>query len=132
MEQKLGIELYIEAAEQHGQDSAPDHEVGDLQDLARKMWEIMSPGQRLKLMADEDIREAIENNLSDIDYAKVFYQLAETQGLRLRIDEARRFDVFSELVSAFPGFLIGDDVNGGDLVDWVSAKLGSIGHSVTP
>jgi hypothetical protein len=42
------------------------------------------------------------------------------QQLRSRyLDETRRFDVFSELVSAFAGFLVNDEVNGGDLVDWV-------------
>lgn len=43
------IEDFIKAAEKHGEDSHPDHEVGDLQDLLRAAWEIMSPEQRYKL-----------------------------------------------------------------------------------
>lgn len=131
MELKTGIELCIEAAEQHGKDSEPDHEVGDLQDVARKMWEIMTPGQRLKLMADEDVREIVENALSEVDYEQAFCTLAEMQRLRLQVDATPRFDVFSELISSFPSFLIDGDVNGGDLVDWVSENLGAIGNSAT-
>lgn len=40
------IEVYIEAAEQHGQNSDPDHEVGDLQAYLRAMWELLSIPQK--------------------------------------------------------------------------------------
>lgn len=38
-------QLLIDAAEAHGQDSEPDHEVGDLQDVVRSCFEEMSPEQ---------------------------------------------------------------------------------------
>lgn len=41
------LETFIEAAQQHGEDSDPDHEVGDLQDYLRAMWELLTPEQRL-------------------------------------------------------------------------------------
>lgn len=41
------LEDLIDAAKQHGEDSEPDHEVGDLQDLLRAMWELLTPEQRL-------------------------------------------------------------------------------------
>ena len=42
----LDVEFYIEAAQQHGEDSEPDHEVGDLQDFLRAMWAVLSVEQR--------------------------------------------------------------------------------------
>jgi hypothetical protein len=40
------IENLITAAELHGQESEPDHEVGDLQDVLRTCWRLMSGDQR--------------------------------------------------------------------------------------
>lgn len=40
------VEKIIEAAEQHGRDSEPEHEVGDLQDALREAWKRMTPAQR--------------------------------------------------------------------------------------
>ncbi len=36
----------IECAATHGENSEPDHEVGDLQDLLVSCWSVMSPEQR--------------------------------------------------------------------------------------
>jgi hypothetical protein len=44
------IEAYIAAAEQHGKDSEPDHEVGDLQDMLRVAWSLMTPAQRVSFI----------------------------------------------------------------------------------
>lgn len=41
--EKPNIETLIEAARQHGLDSEPDHEVGDLQSLLRDCWEALDP-----------------------------------------------------------------------------------------
>ena len=40
------IERYITAAQQHGLDSDPDHEVGDLQGYLRAAWQLLTMGQR--------------------------------------------------------------------------------------
>jgi len=57
--ERMGIEAYIEAAEQHGLDDDPDHEVGDLQDLLRKAWEYMPEEARQRFVADERVREIL-------------------------------------------------------------------------
>lgn len=36
----------LQAAEQHGNDSDPDHEVGDLQDALRLAWAALTTAQR--------------------------------------------------------------------------------------
>ncbi len=40
------VETLIEGARLHGENSDPDHEVGDLQDLLRECWKLMAPSQR--------------------------------------------------------------------------------------
>jgi hypothetical protein len=39
-------ERLIAAAKKHGENSNPDHEVGDLQDILRSCFEVMTPEQR--------------------------------------------------------------------------------------
>lgn len=46
------MERYIEAAQRHGEVSEPDHEVGDLQDMCRALWEILTPEQRAAVAGD--------------------------------------------------------------------------------
>jgi hypothetical protein len=40
------LETVLDAAARHGAEGDPDHEVGDLQDLARDLWALLSPTQR--------------------------------------------------------------------------------------
>lgn len=63
----LDIEFYIKAAEQHGEDSEPDHEVGDLQDFLREAWKIMTPEQRLNFAKNSDVHATLEGALVDVD-----------------------------------------------------------------
>jgi hypothetical protein len=44
--------LLMEAARLHGENSEPDHEVGDLQDLFFACWRVMSPVQRALVLSD--------------------------------------------------------------------------------
>jgi hypothetical protein len=46
------IEALIQSAKQHGLDSEPDHEVGDLQQLVRLAWGIMTDLQRGDLLVE--------------------------------------------------------------------------------
>src|SRR4051794_27911070 len=52
------LQLLLEAAERHGRDSEPDHEVGDLQDLCWELWRELAPVRQLRVVArmlrDED------------------------------------------------------------------------------
>jgi len=43
------IEYIINAAQAHGQDSDPDHEVGDLQTALRILWAAHTPGEQAAL-----------------------------------------------------------------------------------
>ena len=42
----------LDAAERHGQESEPGHEVGDLQDMLRYTWSILTEGQKDHVMAE--------------------------------------------------------------------------------
>lgn len=49
------------AADNHSEDSGePDHTVGDLQDLLRRSWEIMSVGQKLQLLRSTEVYNVVE------------------------------------------------------------------------
>jgi len=61
------IEHYIRAAEQHGIDDDPDHEVGDLQDHLRDMWNLLTPEQRSAFAALSDVRARVELGTGSID-----------------------------------------------------------------
>lgn len=128
MTKKIGIELCFQAALAHGKDSDPEHEVGDLQQLLRRAWEILTPGQRLEFMAGSIVSELIEANLPKVDVEEAFDKLVAEQRKVLSTQQkgkVRRIDVFSAIVTEFPGFLNDTDVDGGDLVDWVSRNLGA-------
>lgn len=71
----LDIEFFIEAACQHGEDSEPDHEVGDLQDLLRGMWALLTPAQRVAFAMQENIQQVLENSMGDYE-AEVLPSLA--------------------------------------------------------
>lgn len=55
------VETLIEAATQHGEDSEPDHEVGDLQCYLRAMWKLLTPAQRAAYVALPEVIETMEN-----------------------------------------------------------------------
>lgn len=41
--------LLIDAARAHGEQSEPDHEIGDLQEILLSCWEVMTPEQRSRV-----------------------------------------------------------------------------------
>ena len=55
----IDVEHYINAAAQHGEDSEPDHEVGDLQEFLRAAWNLMSADQRVKFSMLESVRDTM-------------------------------------------------------------------------
>lgn len=58
---KAILEKLITAADNHGEDSGdPDHTVGDLQDLLRSAWEIMTVSQKLQLLRGEAVESVVE------------------------------------------------------------------------
>lgn len=59
------IETYISAAQQHGEDSEPDHEVGDLQDMLRVVWKLLTPQQKAAFRESEAALSTLEMGGSD-------------------------------------------------------------------
>ena len=45
------LQQLLDMAQQHGEDSEPDHEVGDLQEMLTACWATMSPADRRKVFA---------------------------------------------------------------------------------
>ncbi|MDN7577379.1 hypothetical protein QZM25_32720 [Burkholderia contaminans] len=72
-------ELCIRAAKEHGENSEPNHEVGDLQDYLRDMWKLLTSKQR----------EAYFNLDSVIDRLELGLSSEEFDSLRSNADEAR-------------------------------------------
>lgn len=56
------LERLLEGARQHGLQSEPDHEIGDLQDVLRFCWTLLTPEQRQQVVAEfkERVDEWIE------------------------------------------------------------------------
>lgn len=57
----------IDVAREHGDDSEPDHEVGDLQAFLRSAWLILNLDQRRKVLADEDLQETFDAVLISVE-----------------------------------------------------------------
>lgn len=55
----LDVETYLTAAQVHGENSHPDHEVGDLQELLRFTWSKLTPEQKLELAKSDTARELL-------------------------------------------------------------------------
>jgi hypothetical protein len=53
-------ELLLEAARLHGENSEPDHEVGDLQSLFLACWSVMTPEQRASALFDPDVQDVLD------------------------------------------------------------------------
>jgi hypothetical protein len=58
--ESMRIETFIGAARQHGEDDEPDHEVGDLQQMLRAAWNIMTPGQRQEFASSPVVLAVLE------------------------------------------------------------------------
>lgn len=124
MKNPTNIEFFIDAAKTHGIDSEPDHEVGDLQDMLRAAWDILTPAQRMAFVSLPAIEELVENCIPDIDYDEARESLIAAQVDVVNDDNGA--SLYDRITAKFPGFITDDDVNGGDLVDWVSQNLDTI------
>lgn len=60
------LEKLFAAADHHGEDSGePDHTVGDLQDLLRCAWALMSPSQKMALLESSDVEDLTQAGARD-------------------------------------------------------------------
>lgn len=50
-----GYQTILNAAQAHGMESEPDHEVGDLQDALIAAWKLLSSEQRVALVNGLDL-----------------------------------------------------------------------------
>jgi len=57
------VETYIDAAKQHGLDSEPDHETGDLQTLLRSAWSVLTIEQKAEIRKDSEVRDILDIGL---------------------------------------------------------------------
>lgn len=55
------VETYISAAEKHGSFEDPDHEVGDLQQLLRAAFSMLTAEQRTAFFLNHDVRAVLES-----------------------------------------------------------------------
>jgi hypothetical protein len=60
------VEFLIEAAKQHGEDSEPDHEVGDLQEFLRVAYELMTTEQQNGFMRNYVVKQVLESALWEL------------------------------------------------------------------
>jgi hypothetical protein len=57
---KFDVEHLLTVAKQHGEDSEPDHEVGDLQDFLRVAWALLNEQQKAAFFADPAVAQTYE------------------------------------------------------------------------
>lgn len=50
-QEKFPLRTLLDAAEHHGRESEPDHEVGDLQDILFDCWKVMTDDQKKAVYA---------------------------------------------------------------------------------
>jgi hypothetical protein len=48
------LEVLLDAAERHGEQSEPEHEAGDLQAIVRSCWALLTPEQRAQVLAEHE------------------------------------------------------------------------------
>lgn len=84
------VERILNAAQQHGQNSEPDHEVGDLQDVLRAAWSLMSIEQRNQLMAAAETVNVLQAGDDFIEVAELRACLLGDEGLRRVVIEVTR------------------------------------------
>ncbi len=64
---ELTLEDLLAMVQQHGQDSEPDHEVGDLHDLCTAMWAVLTSAQRRQVVASEEVSDLIESACVEVE-----------------------------------------------------------------
>lgn len=132
-----GLDLILNAAQAHGENSEPEHEVGDLQVVLRAAWRVMTPGQRVALLRDADVAEQLENELPATDDGASADDQVEA-AVRAELEGASHGGtVFDRLVNQFPGLALETDVhqevcNSRQVLDWLSENLGLLKSAQIP
>ena len=74
----MKIGYFIDAAEQHGKDEDPDHEVGDLQAFIYVLWDLLTPSQKKAFILNEKVQGTLEGALADNEYELKLVQEIES------------------------------------------------------
>ncbi len=61
MKPRVFFSAVLAAAERHGLDDNAEHEVGDLQQFARALWDALTPAARARIMTDDTWTEFLAN-----------------------------------------------------------------------
>ncbi|VTU44135.1 hypothetical protein [Variovorax sp. RA8] len=84
------IQRVLIAAQQHGENDGPDHEVGDLQDVLRAAWSLMSLEQRNQLMAAAETVDVLRAGDDFVEVAQLRAYLMDESGIhRVQIEVIR-------------------------------------------
>lgn len=59
------VEDLLSLATRHGDESGNDYEIGDLQELLRAAWEVMTPAQRSQMLRSPQVSNVAEGCLVD-------------------------------------------------------------------
>lgn len=78
------IETFIEAAEKHGEDEHPDHEIGDLQAMLNEVWELLPAMQRATVLESDPFKAVLEagsvKDGADLEDIETFVEAARQHG----------------------------------------------------
>jgi hypothetical protein len=89
------VEHLINVAQKHGEDSEPDHEVGDLQDILRATWKVLTPFQRSQVLKSRALSEVLEG--------------AAGEPLATGVDDTHDWDEVREHYGLDPSFQYSED-----------------------
>ena len=64
----MDIKYFLRAAEKHGEDSDPDHEVGDLQEYIKVLWSLLKPKQKKAFILNDSVQATLEGALATNEY----------------------------------------------------------------
>lgn len=85
------IERVLRAAEQHGLGAGePEHHVGDLEDVLRAAWGLMTAAQRNSLMAGADALEVLKSGDDYVEVAQLRGYLLDGHGVHRVVIEMTR------------------------------------------
>lgn len=60
------LENLFTAADNHAEDAGePDHAVGDLQDLLREVWKVLTPSQKVAFLESDTVANNLETGARD-------------------------------------------------------------------
>lgn len=113
------VERILNAAQQHGENSEFDHEVGDLQDVLRAAWSLMSTEQRNQLMSAAETVNVLQAGDDFIEVATLRGCLVGEEGLRRVVIEVTRDG--GDASPRITGLKVFDHES--DEIDWQAGEL---------